>query len=112
MTHRKILKFIKTIRESVKGAELIYTRGSCYQFYLILKCIIPQAEGYYDMDHVITKIGERFYDITGEVKKENHLPIDNHDTLRNIKMKLELFDVPVIKRMKKEQKLCSLLKNF
>jgi hypothetical protein len=107
MKHRKILKFIKTVRESVKGMEFVYTNGSCYQFYLILKSIIPEAESWYDSDHVITKIGERFYDITGEVKCENHLNMDEHypDTdLRNVRMKFNLFDDSTIKKMKVYEK--------
>jgi hypothetical protein len=107
MKHRKILRFIKAIRESVRGAELIYTHGSCYQFYLILKSIIPEAKAYYNSDHVITKIGERFYDITGEVKCENHLLMDGHYPdcqLKNVRMKFHLFDNSIIQKMKREQK--------
>ena len=50
--------------------ESIYTSGSCLNFYLILRdrfsdqCPVP----YYNVDHVITFIGDRYYDITGEVK--------------------------------------------
>ena len=32
----------------------------------------PEAELYYDEDHVITKIGNRFYDITGSVHYDRH----------------------------------------
>lgn len=40
--------------------------GGCYKFHLILKHIF-NGEGYYNSDHVITKIGDHFYDVTGEV---------------------------------------------
>ena len=69
----EVLEFIKTVRESFVGSEHIYTRGSCYQFYRILKLVFPSAEAYYDMNHVITKINNKFYDIAGEVQKEGHL---------------------------------------
>lgn len=59
---------IATIRDSFIGSQQVYTEGSCYHFYLVLKKIFPNAEAYYDLDHIITKIGDRFYDITGEVK--------------------------------------------
>ena len=61
--------FIATIRDSFIGSQQVYTEGSCYHFYLILKCVYPEAEPYYDADHIITKIGNSFYDITGEVQQ-------------------------------------------
>lgn len=73
MTNKQnILNLIKTVRESFIGAETVYTRGSCYQFFKILKSVFPEAEAYYNQSHVITKIGGSFYDITGEVEKDNH----------------------------------------
>lgn len=70
--------FIKTIRESFIGSEMVYTRGSCYQFFRILKSVFPQAEAWFDMNHVITLIDGKFYDITGEVKKGGHLRMEEH----------------------------------
>lgn len=64
-----IEKFISTIRDSFIGSQQVYTEGSCYHFYLILKQVFPTAECWYDSDHVITKIENKFYDITGEVGK-------------------------------------------
>ena len=64
----EIEKFIQTIRDSFIGSQQVYTEGSCYLFYLILKQVFPEAIAYYDADHVITKIGDKFYDITGEIK--------------------------------------------
>ena len=55
-----------------------YTSGGCYAFYLKLKARFPEAEGYYNMDHVITKIGDRYYDSTGEVEITNHLNINKY----------------------------------
>lgn len=77
-THPDILAFISVIRNSFKGSETVYTRGSCYRFYTILKHLYPQAKAYYNSDHVITEIGGKFYDITGEVSKTNHLPVDDY----------------------------------
>lgn len=73
----KVLKLIEVIRESFKGSVIVYTLGSCYQFYLILKEVFPEARCYYDSNHVITRIGDSYYDITGEVKCERHLPIED-----------------------------------
>jgi hypothetical protein len=74
----KVLDFIKVIRESFKGSEIVYTQGSCYQFYKILKHVFPTAEAYYNSDHVLTEIDGKFYDITGEVEKTNHLRVKDH----------------------------------
>lgn len=73
-----VIGFITLIRESFVGAETVYTTGSCYQLYRILKFVFPQANAYYNSDHVITEINGRYYDITGEVEKTNHLLMSEH----------------------------------
>lgn len=73
--HEKVLEFIKTIRESFIGADIVYTEGSCYPFYTILKSVFPGAIAYFDLNHVITKIDGKYYDITGEVTNTGHLPM-------------------------------------
>lgn len=95
-SNANILSFIKTIRDSFEGSELIYTHGSCFKFYLILEKVFPSAEPFYDEDHVITKIGNRFYDITGEVKCEGHLPMFEYrlkSDLYNEKHKASLYNM-------------------
>jgi hypothetical protein len=72
--HNKILHFISTIRESFIGSEIVYTRGSCYYFFSILSAVFDTAECYYDLDHIISKIENKYYDITGEVTLGRHLP--------------------------------------
>lgn len=69
--HRPLIEeFISTIRDSFIGSQHVYTGGSCYHFYLILKKVFPNAEPFYDLDHVITKIDDKYYDITGEVRRD------------------------------------------
>lgn len=72
--------FIQTVRNSFPGSTTVYTRGSCYQFYLILKQIYPQAVAWYseDHDHIITCINGVLYDITGAVVVD-----DSYDELEN-----------------------------
>jgi hypothetical protein len=70
MQNIDVLIFIKSIRESFSSSVTVYTYGNCYQFYEILKTIYPEAEAYYDGSHVWTKIGDKYYDITGELKLE------------------------------------------
>lgn len=77
--------FIAKIRDSFIGSQQVYTEGSCYHFYLILKEVFPDAEPYYDQDHIITKIGDSFYDITGEVRKD--MNINLYDRLPGYSLK-------------------------
>ena len=70
------LEFISLLRNSFEGSVKVYTQGSCYQMFLILKALYPSAIAFYDSDHIITKIGEKYYDITGEVQKQNHIDLD------------------------------------
>jgi len=68
-------KFIAKIRDSFVGSQQVYTNGSCYHFYLILKEVFPQAKCWYDMSHIVTEIDGKFYDITGEIQKNSNLLI-------------------------------------
>ena len=45
-----------------KDMEDIFLNGSCLNLYLILRNIFPEAVPYYNSDHIITKIDDRFYD--------------------------------------------------
>jgi hypothetical protein len=80
-TEVTVEKFIAAIRDSFIGSQQVYTEGSCYHFYLILKQVFPNAEPYYDLDHVLTKIEDKYYDITGEVRPNVNLSkMDNLPT--------------------------------
>lgn len=46
----------------------IFTNGSCLNFHLILRQVWPEGEFLFNIDHIITRIDGRCYDITGEVK--------------------------------------------
>jgi hypothetical protein len=65
--HNKIISFIRALRNSFHEATIVYTHGACYEFYNIMKNLYPEAEAYMteDAQHVVVKIGGRFYDITG-----------------------------------------------
>lgn len=66
------IALITAIRNSFPGSVIVYTRGGCWEFYLILKAVFPNAEPFYDhMDgHVYTKIDGAFYDIHGHLQKK------------------------------------------
>lgn len=71
--HNKIVEFIRTIRESFGGSIAVYTMGNCYQFFEILKQVYPDAEAFYDGNHVWTKIDDKYYDIRGEANTTFHI---------------------------------------
>ena len=52
----------------------IFSYGSCMNFFCILRSIYPEAKPFYNMSHVITKIDNNYYDITGQVRKDGHFP--------------------------------------
>lgn len=72
------LDYIYLIADSFHGAEHVYTMGSCYKFYEILKAVFPEAEAYSDDEHVITKIDNGFYDITGPIDPKGYTPVISH----------------------------------
>lgn len=56
-----------------------HTQGGCYQFFLILRAAFPDAVPYYDgvQGHVLTRIGARLYDVTGEVRCPQAYPLSS-----------------------------------
>lgn len=64
-----ILNFLKELKSSYHKNEMIYTRGSCFRLFSILKTIFSGAVPYYSgLDgHWIVKIEGKFYDINGEI---------------------------------------------
>lgn len=71
-----VMKFITLLRESDRFIKQIYSQGSCYQFYRILKYLFPKAKpyvvGFYNhqlnkevMEHIVTEIDSVLYDING-----------------------------------------------
>ena len=70
-SHKKVLSFIRAIRQSFPDAPIVYTHGACYGLSLILKEAFPSAHLYMTKDekHTITQINGRYYDIHGEYIK-------------------------------------------
>lgn len=65
----KAIALITTIRNSDGYIKAIYEQGGCYQFYLILKTVFPDAIPLmnHGKNHIVTQIDDAFFDITGEV---------------------------------------------
>lgn len=66
--HEQVLSLIEEISNSNPIMEDIFLNGRCFNLYRILAVVFPEALAYYDLNHIITKIDDRYYDITGEVK--------------------------------------------
>lgn len=66
-----VKEFLKELRDSADIQFVIFTEGSCFRLYKILKTVFPQAVAYWsDLDnHCITEIDGEFYDIGGTIKK-------------------------------------------
>jgi hypothetical protein len=54
--------------------ENIFLNGSCVNFFCVLRSIHPDAEAFFNIDHVVTRIDGRFYDITGRVSGKGFQP--------------------------------------
>ena len=67
-----VKEFLKELKDSADIQYKIFTEGSCFRLYLILKTIFPDANAYWsDRDgHCITEIDGKFYDIGGEIHKD------------------------------------------
>lgn len=67
-----IIDFLKELKYSYSEMDKIFLEGSCFRLYSILKTIFEDARPLYShLDgHWITKIGEKYYDINGEISKE------------------------------------------
>lgn len=71
----RVKRFLELLRSANPDhMTVIYTQGSCYHLYTLLKFNWPTAEAYYNLDHVIVRIDDDFYDITGplEYKREGN----------------------------------------
>lgn len=67
-----IIEFLKELRDSADIQFKIFTQGSCFRLYLIVKTIFPKAKPFWsDLDnHCIIKLKGKYYDIGGEVKEQ------------------------------------------
>jgi hypothetical protein len=77
----KPLEVISAIRKSFIGSEQVYTNGSCVMFYFILKTIFKSAKPYWNIEarHMITRIGNKYYDINGLVSNTKGYELDKRE---------------------------------
>lgn len=73
-TKEEVLSFITLIRKTF--GRYSEDSGGCYKFYLILKKVFD-GRGFYNSNHVITKIGDVYFDIDGEViRHKGFIPVE------------------------------------
>lgn len=106
----EILNFISLIRDTApKEISKIFSCGGCYRFYEILKDrfkeVTPYKVGYrsnkdnssFKANHIVSKIGDKFYDIEGEfiLEKRDNYNVINTMNEKDIK-KAEKFKYSII----------------
>lgn len=81
------MKAISMFKNADKRAEHIFTHGGCYRFHLLLRSIFPEAVPYMNSsrDHVVSKIGDRFYDIRGRVPSKHE---DDYHIMDDIEIRV------------------------
>lgn len=54
--------------------------GGCLKFHVLFCQVFPEAEGWYDHNHIISFYGGKYWDIDGEYKEPvtGFLPIKHH----------------------------------
>ena len=83
-----VLTFLTGLRESFYGADVVYTKGSCYELFKILSALFPTADAYYYDKHIYTKIDNVFYDINGIATPEKPEPYNGQFDLHKTKFDL------------------------
>lgn len=63
----KVLELLRLLRSLDKNIVYNGQNGRCFQIHSILRIAFPQAEPWYNGNHIISKIGGDYYDITGQV---------------------------------------------
>jgi len=63
----QVLGFINALRDSFSGSVELFTRGHCFELFLILRQVWPTSEAWLSLSegHVFVKIGTCWYDIRG-----------------------------------------------
>lgn len=74
----QVEKFLARLRDSHPDMEHIYTQGGCFELFLIMRTIWPQARCYYAFNpgHVYIEIDGLFYDIRGKYVRPPNGAVD------------------------------------
>lgn len=71
----KVTRFLDALRSSHPDIEALYMEGRCFDLFMILRTLWPDAQPYHSHSegHIYTKLDDRFYDIRG---RRYRLPSD------------------------------------
>lgn len=70
-----------------------FLNGGCGVMFRLLHSHFPEARAFYDSDHVITRIKNRYYDATGEVRLGNHIPLETEQRWLCFFRLMDLYEV-------------------
>lgn len=75
-----ILNFLERLRELYPDGYAPMS-GGCFKLAALLKRVFDVEQVWYNVDHIITQIGDTCYDIDGVVERDaSYLPIEAYST--------------------------------
>lgn len=77
----KVEKFIVRVRALGSCIEDLCLYGNCFRFHLLLKNVWPKAKPYYNDGHVITKIGNNYYDVKGKISGKGYWKMERYEQI-------------------------------
>ena len=82
--HADVIMFLFLLRQLHPELEHQCLNGSCFRLYKLLELAFPGAEPWCAHGHIITRIGDKFYDIRGEVPADDRwIPFTGQRTFYN-----------------------------
>ena len=79
-----MIKRVLSVVTAINAYSPEYGPKNCYGYFKLLKVIFPEAEGYYNSNHVLAKIDGKFYDKRGLANPEGFLSIEEHFGYENL----------------------------
>ena len=68
----EVLNYIDYLKSKIEKEP------QCFLFALLLKVKFDNAILYYDNNHIITKIHDKYYDWNGVIEKGRHIPFEDY----------------------------------
>lgn len=64
---KDVIRFLDALRASHQDMETVFTQGQCYNLFLLMRTVWPEAKAFYSMaeGHVYVEVGGAFFDIRG-----------------------------------------------
>lgn len=83
-------RFIELIKSLDTHIETACLHGACYKFYKVLSRVYPNATPYMnnERNHVVTRVGNGLYDITGRVGSISGKAADKYHRMSNVELRV------------------------